>query len=257
MQTTDANARSLTDRQRAILETIERQGFVTVEGLAGAFGVSPQTVRRDIITLDRAGLLQRFHGGAGSAGGRDALRLGHARKQAIAMSAKQEIARRAAALIPVGSAIFLDVGTTVEAAAEAFNGHESLQVFTNSLLAALRFDHHRHDVQVLGGRLAGQDGSLVGEDVIRELSRLRLDFALIGCSGIEPGGRVMDFDLAKIAVKRAAMDGAAEAVLLATAEKFGRSARSEIAPLSAFAHVVTEGKAAALAAGARWSMKLS
>lgn len=251
MHPTDADAPSLTDRQRAVLETTERQGFVTVEGLAAAFAVSPQTVRRDIIALDRAGLLQRFHGGAGSVGTSEALRLGHARKQAIAISAKRHIARRAAALIPNGAAIFLDVGTTIEAAAAALNGHERLQVFTTSLLAALHFDHHRHDVQVIGGRLAGQDGSLVGEAVIHQLARLRLDFALIGCSGIEPAGRVMDFDLAKIAVKRAAMDGAAEAVLLATSEKFGRSARAEIAGLSDFSHVVTKADASCAGATAR------
>lgn len=240
MQPTNDDTPLLTDRQRAILKMTEQQGFVTVEGLASAFVVSPQTVRRDIIALDRVGLLQRFHGGAGSVGEGDALRLGHTRKEAIAIPAKREIARRVAALIPNDAAIFLDVGTTAEAVADVVNGHGSLQVFTTNLLAALRFDHRRHDVQVISGRLAGQDGSLVGEGTVRQLARLRLDYALIGCSGIEPGGRVMDFDLAKIAVKRAAMEAAGSAILLATGEKFGRSARAEIARLSDFAHVVTE-----------------
>ena len=251
MPPTDADVPPLTDRQRAILEMTERQGFVTVEGLAASFAVSPQTVRRDIIALDKAGLLQRFHGGAGSVGAGDTLRLGHTRKQSIDVSAKREIGRRVAALIPNGAAIFLDVGTTLEATAEALNGHDGLHVFTTSLLAALRFDHHRHEVQVIGGRLAGQDGSLVGEAVMCQLARLRLDYALIGCSGIEPAGRVVDFDLGKIAVKRAAMDTAAAAVLLATREKFGRSARAEIAGLSDFAHVVTEIDGDCVAAAVR------
>lgn len=240
MDAGDNRETRLTDRQRAILETTERQGFVTVEGLAAAFAVSAQTVRRDIIALDRAGLLQRFHGGAGSAGTSETLRLGHTRKRRLAVAAKHQVARYAAALIPDGAAIFLDVGTTAEATAAALDAHSGLQVFTTNLLAALQFDHARHEVHVIGGRLSGQDGSLTGEAAVRLLAELRLDYALIGCSAVEPAGRVMDFDLGKIAVKRAAMDAAAASVLLATRDKFARAARAEIAPVTRFDHVLSE-----------------
>ena len=225
---TDAAAPALADRQRAILDMTERQGFVTVEGLAAAFAVSAQTVPRDISAPDGAGLFQRFHGGAGSFGGNDARRPGHRRKQTIAISASREVARPVAAPIPDGAAVFLDVGTTFEAAADASNGHDGPQVFTMRLLAALRFDHRCRDVQVMGRRLAARDGSLAGAAVIGQLARLRLDFAVIGGSGIEPA-RVMDFDPGKVAVRRAAMETASVPVLLATRERRGRSARAEIA----------------------------
>ena len=67
------DAQSLNDRQAEILALAERDGFVTLEALAALFGVSMQTVRRDIIALDRAGLLQRFHGGAGRNGDGESL----------------------------------------------------------------------------------------------------------------------------------------------------------------------------------------
>lgn len=235
-----AGAHRLTGRQSEILARAERQGFVTIESLAEDFGVSAQTVRRDIIALDRAGLLQRFHGGAGSNGGGESLRLDHERKRALNVEAKAAIARKAAARVPDGAAIFLDVGTTVEAAAADLNGKAKLLVFTTSLRAALRFDHERHEVHVIGGRLSGKDGSLTGENPIGTLAGLRLDLALIGCSAIEDDGRVMDFDLGKILVKRAAMRAAGRSLLLATKSKFGRTARAEIAPRSAFEAVITE-----------------
>jgi DeoR family glycerol-3-phosphate regulon repressor len=237
---TERAAAGLTERQGRILALAERQGFVTIESLADDFGVSAQTVRRDIIALDRAGLLQRFHGGAGSNGQSESLRLDHERKRALNVEAKRVIADKAAALVPDGSAIFLDVGTTVEAAAVALNRKAGLLVFTNSLLSALCFDHARHEVHVIGGRLSGKDGSLTGETAVAVLAGLRLDVALIGCSAIEDGGRIMDFDIGKIAVKRAAMRAAGRSLLLATRSKFGRTARAEVATREAFSEIVTE-----------------
>ncbi len=227
-------------RQSAILARVENQGFVTIESLAEHFGVSAQTVRRDIIALDGAGLIQRFHGGAGIARAPVSVRLDHERKRTINKDAKQVIAARAAAHVPDGAAIFLDVGTTLEAAAAALNEKNGLLVFTNSIRAAMSLSFERHEVHMLGGRLSGKDGSVTGEAPLTALAGLRLDLALIGCSGIEETGRVMDFDLAKIAVKRAAMRAADASLLLATRDKFTRSARAEIAHRDAFAAILTE-----------------
>lgn len=232
--------RPVSERQREILALAEAQGFVTIENLAQRFGVSAQTVRRDIIALDQAGLLQRFHGGAGSNERVESMRLGHAHKKELSPEAKRRIGERAAALVPDGATLFLDVGTTVEAAAEALDRRDGLRIFTNNLRAALRFDPGRHQVHVLGGMLTGRDGSLTGGGVITVLSGLNLDFALIGCSGIEPGGRVMDFDLNKIEVKKTAMRIAGSSLLLADSSKFGRSALAEIAARTAFDAVVSE-----------------
>ena len=231
----------MSDRQREILSLAEAQGFVTIENLAQRFQVSAQTVRRDIIALDQAGLLQRFHGGAGSNERLETMRLGHTRKKDLSPEAKRRIGERAAEQVPDGATLFLDVGTTVEAAAEVLNETKtSLRVFTNSVRSALRMDPTRHAVHVLGGRLTGRDGSLTGGGVVTALAGLNLDFALIGCSGIEPGGRVMDFDLDKIEVKKAAMRVAKTSLLLADSSKHGRSAVAEIAPRAAFGVVLSE-----------------
>jgi DeoR family glycerol-3-phosphate regulon repressor len=247
----------LSERQEEILRRVEARGFVTVDALAEAFGVSAQTVRRDIIALDAAGLLQRFHGGAGpgtaarepgdpARDGDEAFRLAHGRKRMLEVESKRIIAARAAELVPDGAALFLDVGTTVEAAAAALNARSGLQVFTNSMRAALRFDPARHAVRVLGGQVSGTDGSLAGEEVVEMLARLDLDWALLACSAVSEGPRgprAMDFDLGKIAVKRAAMAAAQRTALLVAGAKYGRRGRVEIAPLSAFDHVLTEGRA--------------
>lgn len=235
-----AEVEDLTERQRLILHRVEGEGFVTIEGLAVELHVSAQTIRRDIIALAEQGLVQRFHGGAGRAGEGDVVRLGHHKKRSIAVNAKRAIAVAAAERVRAGDYVYVDVGTTAEAAAQALVEHADLTVFTNSMRVATCFNPAITDVHVLGGQVRGADGSIVGEGAVDRLHALRLDVALIACSGIEPGGAVMDFDPQKIAVKRAAMASARESYLLATRDKFGRTARECIARTDAFCAILSE-----------------
>ncbi|WP_319567478.1 DeoR/GlpR family DNA-binding transcription regulator [Cohaesibacter marisflavi] len=219
---------TLSKRQQDILTLVGESGFVTIEALADSFGVSAQTIRREIIAMDNAGLLQRFHGGAGRAEGTSTLRLGHNYKAHQNREEKDLIAQKVADLVAPGSSLYIDVGTTMEAAAIRLNKLASLTILTNSMRVAANFDHTRHAVHVLGGVMAGQDGSLVGEQAVLNLRDVRLDYALIGCSGIETSGSVMDFDQRKIAIKQAALGVARHSYLLATAGKFERSAFARI-----------------------------
>ena len=234
------SAEPITNRQAVILQRVSEGGFVTIDALAAEFGVSTQTVRRDIIALAETGRLQRFHGGAGPGPGAEAARLDHRAKRDIARPEKQIVGRRAAAAIPDGATLFLDVGTTIEACAIELSRRPGFCIFTNSMRAAMAFDPANHDVNVLGGRLSGRDGSLTGEEVIFRLRDMQFDVALIACSAVDDNKRVMDFDLSKIAAKKAAMAAAHRSYLLATHSKFGRSALATVAPLDRFERVFTE-----------------
>ena len=229
---------TVTERQRQILGRIEAQGFATIDHLADQFSVSAQTIRRDIIQLDRLKLLQRFHGGAGKLDPQ--VRLGYQRKAGLAVAEKQAIGRAAAAAIADGALVFLDVGTTVEAAARELARRPGFTIVTNSLRAAALFDPDDHEVRVTGGLVRGADGSMVGDAAVGMVRMHRFDHALIGCSAIEPDGAVMDFDAEKVAVKLAAMASARARSLLATSRKFGLTARIRIGALADFDRVVGE-----------------
>lgn len=238
--TIQETSRTLSDRQSQILEIVGQSGFATIEGLAERFGVSAQTVRRDIIALSDAGRLQRFHGGAGPIEREEAARLDYHAKQQISRPEKQVIGKKAAALIPEGSVLYLDVGTTVEACAGYLAKRKGFTIFTNSMPAAMKFDPADHRVFVLGGRMAGRDGSLVGTDIVETLNSVSLDFALIACSAVDANDRVMDFDLDKVAIKKAAVNSAKTSMLLATKSKFGRSALAVVHEKDHFEYVVSE-----------------
>ncbi len=238
-QSTEAALDALNQRQQAIIDIVRSKGFATIEWLAEHFQISAQTVRRDIIFLDSCRLLQRFHGGAGVLD--RSVRLGYAEKRIVALDAKAAIGRAAAALIPDGATVFLDVGTTVEAAARALCRNSALRVFTNSLASALHLANHPGiAVMVTGGALRGPDGSLVGDGATAMLRELRFDVALIGMSGWDDDGAPMDFDVDKIAVKRVAIARASQAILLCDSSKFGRSAVARINPPDSFSTLVSD-----------------
>jgi DeoR family glycerol-3-phosphate regulon repressor len=230
--------RALAPRQAELLRMVGQHGFGTVDGLARRFGVSTQTIRRDIIMLTSRGLLQRFHGGAGPV---DTVRLGHAEKGERHRNAKARIAAMVAEEIPDGAAVFLDVGTTSEAVAAALAARPTLRVFTNNMQAALRLaGGEGPQVRVLGGTLRGADGSLVGGDAVWALGGIALDVAVIACSGFDAAAAPTDFDPEKIALKRAAIAAARRALLVTDASKFGQPALERIAPARSFVALVTD-----------------
>jgi DeoR family glycerol-3-phosphate regulon repressor len=238
MSNRSAHPFNLAPRQDALLRLVGERGFGTVENLARHFGVSTQTIRRDIIALTAMGLLQRFHGGAGPAG---AVRLGHAEKLGRQPDAKARIGTTVVREVPLGASVFLDVGTTIEAIAAALAERRDLRVFTNNMVAALRLaGADGPQVRILGGVLRGSDGSLVGGETVRELGGIAPDIALIACSGFDARGAPTDFDGEKIAVKRAAIAAARRSLLVADSTKFSRHALERIAPIDAFAALVTD-----------------
>lgn len=230
---------ALTERQSAVISIVAGQGFATIDALARHFGVSAQSIRRDIIRLDAAGLLQRFHGGAGVR--EQAVRLGYAEKRVISAEAKERIGRAAANLVADGAAVFLDVGTTVEAVARALKQRDSLRVFTASLpAAALLAGRAGIDLFVLGGAVRGADGSLAGEATVAAIRRFRFDVAVIGYSGFDEDGALMDFDIEKVAVKQAAMARSRQTIAVGDASKYARSALVRVAPPSALDTLVSD-----------------
>lgn len=233
-----AGTAGLNERQLRILELVRTGGYATLDSLAEAFGVSTQTVRRDVIRLDEMGLLQRFHGGAGLP--EDGVRLSYRQKQGLALGAKARIGAAAAALIPDGAAVYLDVGTTAEAVAAALLGRKLRAIYTNSISAAAILATGAVETYVTGGQVRGPDGALVGGDTVAALAGLAVDWAVIGCSGFAADGSATDFDPQKVAVKQAVLAQARGALLVADASKFARGAVVRIAPPGRFATLISD-----------------
>ncbi len=221
---------SQTFRHPEILEIARREGRVTVDGLAERFGVTPQTVRRDLSELADRGKLERVHGGAILPSG--LTNIGYADRRALAAESKVRIARACADAIPEEAAVFIGIGTTAEAVARALIHHRNLLVVTNNLnVGHTLLENPDCNVVVTGGSLRRSDAGLVGALTIRTLEQFKFDHAVLGCSALDEEGDLLDYDLQEAVVNQTIIDRSRTVSLIADATKFARNAPVRIASL--------------------------
>ena len=211
------------ERRAQIVDLGRRQGFVSVEGLAQRFSVTPQTVRRDINALCRQAVLQRHHGGAALASSVE--NIAYPDRQVLCSTEKRRIARLVAAHIPDHASLFINIGTTTEEVARALLRHTGLRVITNNLnVAALLSSNPGFQVTVAGGVVRARDRGIVGEAAIDLIRQFRVDVGVIGISGIDLDGTLLDFDYQEVRVAQAIIANSRQVYLAADHTKFGRNA---------------------------------
>lgn len=218
-------------RHPDILDIARREGKVTVEGLAAHFGVTLQTIRRDLTELAEAGRLERVHGGAVlSSGTRN---IGYEERRSLNQDAKQAIARTCAEQVPNGISLFLNLGTSTEAVAEELRYHENLMVVTNNMNVAHTLAGNQGvEIVVTGGQLRRADGGLVGNLAAETIKQFKFDLAVIGCSALDHDGDLLDFDIQEVSVSQTILRQSRKTYLVADHTKFARSAPARIASLA-------------------------
>lgn len=220
---------SLAPRQQQILELVRERGYVSIEELAQHFSVTPQTIRRDINQLAEAGLLRRYHGGAAHDSSVEnteySMRAGQMREE------KRLIAEAVAAAVPDHASLFINIGTTTEAIAHALLGHRSLKIITNNLhVANILSAKDDFDVLIASGKVRS-DGGVVGQATADFIKQFKVDYALVGISGIDEDGTLLDFDYQEVCVSQAIIHNARQVFLAADSSKFGRNAMIRLGSL--------------------------
>ena len=216
-------------RQSQLLDEVRARGSVTVEALAEQFGVTLQTVRRDVQRLSEAGLLARFHGGV-RVPSSTTENIAYRQRQALQADGKSRIARAVASRVPEGCSLILNIGTTIEAVARELLRHRGLRVITNNLnVAAILSDNPDCEVIVAGGVVRTRDRGIVGEATVDFIRQFKVDIGLIGISGIEADGTLRDYDYREVKVARAIVEHSREVWLAADHSKFNRPAMVELA----------------------------
>jgi len=208
------------NRQQAILDMVAQNGFVSTEAMVAEFKVTPQTIRRDLNELGRKGKLTRFHGGAGQA--KSAVNLPYEDRRLSGLEAKRKIAELTSSLITNGSSLFLNIGTTAEAVAEALLGHKDLHVATNNMhVASILSKNESFRIMLAGGQVRHHDGAVVGPSAISFVDSFRMDVGIVGISGIDESGALLDFDADEVRTAQSVMRNSQKVVLIADHHKFG------------------------------------
>ncbi|MFB7357066.1 DeoR/GlpR family DNA-binding transcription regulator [Streptomyces gardneri] len=237
------NQNLLAEQRRAlILDEVRRRGGVRVNELTRRLNVSDMTIRRDLDALARQGMLAKVHGGAVPVVEASTHEPGFEAKSVLEPSAKDEIARAAAALVAPGTAIALSGGTTTYALARQLLDVPDLTVVTNSVRVADVF----HEAQLTGGGGEVRRGApivvltggvrtpsdaLVGAVADRAIRSLHFDLLFLGVHGISVEAGLSTPNLAEAETNRCLMRSARRVVVVADHTKWGTVGLSSFADL--------------------------
>lgn len=216
-----------------------RHGQVDVDGLAAHFSVTPQTIRKDLNDLCNRELLGRVHGGAVLPTG--ATNYAYEARRTLNAEGKQRIGMRAAALIPNGASLILNIGTTTEQVALALRGHNGIMAVTNNInVANILREVESAEVVIAGGVVRHSDGGVVGEAAVEFVRQFKVDFAVIGASAIDGDGTILDYDFREVKVSQAIIAHARHTILVTDSSKFSRTAPVRIGNLCDIGTLVTD-----------------
>jgi DeoR family transcriptional regulator, fructose operon transcriptional repressor len=209
------------ERQQAIADQARRLGRVDVSTLAVTLAVTGETIRRDLSTLERHGVLRRVHGGA-----IPVERLGFepalAARDAVLTAEKDRIAKAALAELPEEGSILLDAGSTTARLAEMLPIDRSYTVLTNGLPIALSLATRANiTVLFIGGRVRGRTLACVDPWAMEALAQSYVEVAFLATNGVSARRGLTTPDQAEAAVKKAMIAAARRVVLLADHTKAG------------------------------------
>jgi DeoR family transcriptional regulator, aga operon transcriptional repressor len=228
------------ERQRAILDLLQRDGRVLVIDLAKQFRTSQVTIRKDLEILHVKGRVHRTHGGALPA--RDgALEDPTLReKEKLHRKEKLQIAAAAARMVSEGQVVILDSGTTTTAIARALRNLQHLTIITNAVNIAAELSGSSLEVILTGGNLRKNSFSLVGPIAEETLHKLHADILFLGVDGFDVHYGLSTPNLLESKVNRAMIEISKTAVAVCDSSKFGKRSLSLISPTGSLQHVITD-----------------
>ncbi len=229
---------------------LETFGSVSVERLAQEFDVSNESIRRDLVAMERDGRLRRVHGGAVSLPAEQDASYGA--RSAVRLQEKRAIALAALALIKSGQTLFLDGGTTTAALAEELKSVPELNILTNSLQVATSMASTQQRmgsrVFLLGGAIVHEPPETGGASTINDIYRFKADVALLSPFGVDVDGAATNFFEHTAEIARAMVANSASVVLIADHSKIGVTSRVRFCELDRVSAIVTDKKARRLPA---------
>lgn len=230
------------ERRNLILEKLQEDKKVIVSELSREFGVSEETIRRDLDKLDRDGLAVKSYGGA-VLNENSSLDMPFNIRKKNNPGGKQKIARLMEGLIEDGDHIILDPSTTAVFIARALKEKERLTVITNSIEVMLELsDVSDWNIISSGGSLKEGYLALVGPRAIEGLGAFNVEKAIFSCKGIDMEKGITDGNELFSQAKQTMMKSARQCILAVDHTKFGKVAFSKICGIHDIHMVVTDEK---------------
>jgi DeoR family transcriptional regulator, fructose operon transcriptional repressor len=231
------------DRQHAIYLLALSQGSVDVADLARRYGVTTETIRRDLSDMQERNLLRRVHGGAVPVE-----RISHepmlAARDGVNAEQKLRIASKAVDEVPERGSVIIDSGSTTQRLASVFPVDRDVHVVTNSLTAALALSRRGLGrLTVLGGAVRTNTLAMVDETTRAELQYMTVDVLFISCDGLSFQHGLTTPYREEHTIKRAMIERARRVVALVDQSKFGNVQMFSFAAFDEIDVLITDTRA--------------
>jgi Transcriptional regulators of sugar metabolism len=227
------------ERQKMIIGLLSLKEIVTVPEIIKEFGISIETVRRDLSILEKAGRIEKVYGGARLKAVMAGETLMEARMNSRLLQ-KESIGKKCCEFIQDGDCIFIDSGSTTFQIARFLFEKKNLTVITNSIPVVNELMNTDFSVIIIGGRIRQSERSVVSYDYIFNFSQLNINKSFICASGITLENGVSDFDMQEAVTRKMIIDRSREIYVAADSSKFGRDVTVNIVPLDRVDYIVTD-----------------
>lgn len=210
------------EREQEIINILKvSNGFVTVKSLCETLFASESSIRRDLISLERRGLVKRTYGGAELVTNFSNIITFNQRTQQN-VNAKRDIAKKATSLIKDGDIVFLDQSSTSLYLANELVNRSGLTIVTNNTEILIRLANSNLKVISSGGYLSSENRNcLIGGDARQTFENIYADIMFFSTKSITFDGIISDCSREEIVVREAMMKNAATKVCLCDSTKFG------------------------------------
>lgn len=228
------------ERRNEILTNLQKKQSVLVSELSKQYGVTEETIRRDLEKLEMEGLVKKTYGGAVL---KQSLSIDMPLKirQKTNRTEKKYIGAKAAELIEDGDSIMMDSSSTVLYIAKAIKHKNRLTIITNSVEILLEYaDAKNIKVISTGGRLREASLSLVGPNAVRTLREYNVDKAFFSCKGVDMEKGVTESNESEAEIKKTMLLSARQIFLAADSSKFGQVSFASLMALDRADYVITD-----------------
>ncbi len=230
------------ERKREIIARLDSDGKVIVSELARDFGVTEETIRRDLEKLDREGLASKTYGGAVS-NKPSAVDLPYNVREGVNVEQKKEIADKICDMIRDGEKIMLDSSSTALYVIKKIKEKKNLTVITNSLKILLELaDKQDWTVLSTGGVLKKGALSLMGSSAEKMISSYHVDTAICSCKGIDMSLGITDSNENDSLIKQAMINAADRRILAVDSEKLDKKSFVKVCAPSDIDIIVTDAE---------------
>lgn len=225
------------ERQKLILQQISLHHKVLSGDLCTLLNVSLDTVRRDLVELEKDGKIIKVHGGAIS----KTFHQPFQQPAVYALEEKKIIARKALSLIQNGMSILTGGGTIMLELARMIPENLTGTLFTVSPLVALEVAQRSTvNVILLAGQLAPNSYICTGSSVISQLSEIQVDLCFIGTNGLSTTEGLTDYEWETVQVKKALVKSSKKVAVLSISEKLETNHKLQVCKISALDYLFTD-----------------